>query len=389
MTGRLHNSTTFAAAVLVLLVALLLLGFLAVTPARAATGAGGADPDDRAVTGALPPQKSVGNIVETGQDITVPLGTSANSVFALGGSITVAGSVREVVAGIGADVRLPPTARVGTAAGSGDTSLVVVGGDLTSAPGATVFGKTTTEPLTSVRDAFTTGFWRPIASPLAGLSLIGWAALTVLLVLLGLLVAAVLPRQTRASMRRVAAHPASSLGWGALTAFVIVPLATVALVITIVGILLSAPRGAHRRAGGVRLRVHRHGDVHRRSSAARRRVPGVEPAAGGHRRHLRDAAGAPDPGMPARSSSPPSGSSALERRSPPSSRGGGAASSSPPCRPKRRAARSGSCARPERSAPVRARWAASPLARAFSPSSAALQTVATVTWLAPPVKRIS
>ena len=241
MTGRLHNSTTFAAVVLVLLVALLLLGTLAATPARAATGAGGANPDDRAATGALPPQKSVGNIVETGQDITVPLGTSANSVFALGGSITIAGSVREVVAGIGADVKLLPTARVGTAAGSGDTSLVVVGGDLTSAPGATVFGKTTTEPLTSVRDAFTTGFWRPIASPLAGLSLIGWAGSTVLLVLLGLLVAAVLPRQTRASMRRVATHPASSLGWGALTAFVIVPLVTVALVITIVGILLAIP----------------------------------------------------------------------------------------------------------------------------------------------------
>ena len=62
-----------------------------------------------------------------------------------------------------------------------------------------------------------------------------------LLVLLGLLVAAVLPRQTRASMRRIAAHPASSLGWGALTAFVIVPLVTIALVITIVGILLAIP----------------------------------------------------------------------------------------------------------------------------------------------------
>ena len=92
-------------------------------------------------TGDLPPQKSVGDIVETDQDITVPLGTSANSVVAFGGSITIAGSVREVVAGIGADVKLLPTARVGTAAGSGDTSLVVVGGDLTSAPGATVVGQ--------------------------------------------------------------------------------------------------------------------------------------------------------------------------------------------------------------------------------------------------------
>lgn len=234
MTSRVHDPRTSAAAVLGLLAALVLLGIFAFTaPARAATNSG--------VTRAIPPQKTVGNIFETNKDITVPLGTSANSVFALGGSITVAGSVREVVAGIGADVRLLPTARVGTAAGSGDTSLVVIGGDLTSAPGATIVGKTTIEPLTSVRDAFTTGFWRPIASPLAGLSLLGWAGSTVLLVLLGLLVAAVLPRQTRASMRRVASHPASSLGWGALTAFVIVPVVTVALVITIVGILLAIP----------------------------------------------------------------------------------------------------------------------------------------------------
>ena len=242
MTGRLHNSTTFAAALLLLLVTLLLLGVFGLTPARAATGSGAsANPDDRAATGALPPQKSVGDIVKTGQDITVPLGTSANSVFAFGGSITIAGSVREVVAGIGADVTLLPTARVGTTAGSGDTSLVVIGGDLTSAPGATIVGNTTVEPLASVRNAFTTGFWRPIASPLAGLSLIGWAGSTVLLVLLGLLVAGVLPRQTRASIRRIAGHPASSLGWGALTAFVIVPLVTVALIVTIVGILLAIP----------------------------------------------------------------------------------------------------------------------------------------------------
>jgi hypothetical protein len=214
------------------------LGILAFTaPARAATDPGATVAPDRAI----PPQKTVGNIVETDTDITVPFGTSANSVFALGGSITIAGSVREVVASLGADVTLLPTARVGTSAGSGDTSLVVIGGDLTSAPGATIVGKTTVEPLASVRDAFTTGFWRPIASPLAGLSLIGWVGSTVLLILLGLLVAAVLPRQTRASMQRVASHPASSLGWGALTAFVIVPVVTVALVVTIVGILLAIP----------------------------------------------------------------------------------------------------------------------------------------------------
>ncbi len=226
MTGRLHNSKTSAAALAALLAVLLLLGILALAaPAPAATA----------------PQQSVGNIVEFNKDITVPPGTTANSVVAFGGSITVAGSVRYTVAGIGADVTLLPSARLGTAASAGDSSLIVIGGDLTSAPGATVVGKTTTETLSSVRNAFTSGFWRPIASPFAGLSLIGWAGSTVLLVLVGLLVAAVLPRQTRASEERLARHFGSSLGWGALTAFVIVPLVTLALIVTIVGILLAIP----------------------------------------------------------------------------------------------------------------------------------------------------
>ena len=92
-----------------------------------------------------------------------------------------------------------------------------------------------------MRDAFTSGFWEPIATPFAGLSLIGWAGSTVLLVLLGLLIAAVMPRQTRASEQRIAGHFWSSLGWGALTAIVIVPLVTLALVVTIIGILVAVP----------------------------------------------------------------------------------------------------------------------------------------------------
>lgn len=228
MTGRLQSNKVSAAPTLLALLAVLVsLGILALAaPVRAATGGA---------------QQSVGNIVEVDQDVTVPSGTTADNVFVVGGSVTIAGTVRNVVAGIGADVRLLPSARVGTAGGAGDTSLVVVGGTLTSAPGATILGDTTYEPLSAVRDVFTSGFWEPIATPFAGLSLIGWAGSTVLLVLLGLLVAAVLPRQTRASEERIGRHFWSSLGWGALTALVIVPLITLALVVTIIGILVAIP----------------------------------------------------------------------------------------------------------------------------------------------------
>ncbi len=228
MSGRLHASKPHAATFWALIAVLVLLGILALAPPTGAATAGGE-------------QTSIGTIVEFDQNVTVPAGTTADSVVVFGGSATIAGTVRETVVGIGADVTLQPSARVGTADSAGDTSVVVVGGTLTSAPGATIVGDTTYEPLSAVRDGISSGFWEPIATPFAGLSLLGWAGSTVILVLLGLLVAAVLPRQTRSSEQRIAGHFWSSLGWGALTAIVIVPLVTLALVLTIIGILVAIP----------------------------------------------------------------------------------------------------------------------------------------------------
>ena len=212
-----------------------------------------------------PAETSVGNIVEFDQNVTVPAGTTADSVVVFGGSATIAGTVRETVVGIGADVTLQPSARVGTADGASDTSVVVLGGTLTSAPGATVVGDTTYEPLSAVRDGISSGFWEPISTPFAGLSLIGWAGSTVLLVLLGLLVAAVLPRQTRASQERIAGHFWSSLGWGALTAIVIVPLVTLALVVDHRRDPRGDPMGVRRRGRSSSSATSRSG----RSSAGR------------------------------------------------------------------------------------------------------------------------
>ena len=149
MSGRLHASKSHAATFWALVAVLVLLGILALAPPAGAATAGGE-------------QTSVGNIVEFDQNITVPAGTTADSVVVFGGSATIAGTVRETVVGIGADVTLQPSARVGTADGAGDTSVVVVGGTLTSAPGATIVGDTTYEPLSAVRDGISSGFWEPI-----------------------------------------------------------------------------------------------------------------------------------------------------------------------------------------------------------------------------------
>ena len=99
MSGRLHVSDLPSKATFWSLVAVLvLLGILTLAPAAGAATAGGA-------------QTSVGNIVEADQNVTVPQGTTADSVVVFGGSATIAGTVRNTVVGIGADVTLQPSAR--------------------------------------------------------------------------------------------------------------------------------------------------------------------------------------------------------------------------------------------------------------------------------------
>jgi hypothetical protein len=220
MDVRLHRELAPAAAAVLLLLAVLL---LTAAPALAA------------------PAKVEGNIVAYNKNTVIPLGTSAHSVVAFGGSVTVAGSVRTAVAAFGADVRLLPTARLGTTLGPNDSSLLVIGGTTTTAAGAQVAGKSTTWTLGSLRSAVASGFWRPIVRPFAVTSLVVWAGSTVVVLALGLLIAGLFPRQTRRVSDRISTRYWSSLGWGALSAFIIVPLVTAALIVTIVGIILAVP----------------------------------------------------------------------------------------------------------------------------------------------------
>ncbi len=281
MTGRLHNSTTFAAVVLVLLVALLLLGTLAATPARAATGAGGANPDDRAVTGALPARSRWATSSRAARTSPCRWERAPTACsHSAGASRSPAASARWSPASRCRQSGLPP-ARV-------------------EAHRQALASATSRWTRPSVRRpglaacARTPGFGSdsPVRRgvPLAGRPQRAFCGGQV--VVLGRAVADRLggSRQcrrscwdcsSRRSCRGRRAHPCGGSplirrhrSGGEPSQRSYVRLVTVALVITIVRILLGDPLGAHRRPGGVRLRVHRHGDVHRRSSAARRRVPG-------------------------------------------------------------------------------------------------------------------
>jgi len=180
-------------------------------------------------------------LVVFGGDIDVQ-GTVEGPVVAFGGDVRVAGTVTEEVVAFGGRVVLESTARVGTTLDAGEDGVIAFGGDVSQAPGAEVSGNvreisgvdfgsvltwlTTTGAVAPIRELFSFG---------------GWVVMTLAFLVLGLVAAALLPNQIRAVERHLAARPAASLGWGALTFFVIAPLIIVALVISIVGILVLIP----------------------------------------------------------------------------------------------------------------------------------------------------
>jgi len=185
------------------------------------------------------PGQDVPSAAAFGGDITVR-GTVRQSVIAFGGNITVSGTVRESVVAFGGDVRLLPTAVVGSGMKADDPTVVSFGGKVISETGAQVTGGTKELDGSNWREAFEAiggGDW----GAWFGWSFAGWLVQTAICLVLGLVAAALMPKQLLAVQRSVAARPAASLGWGALTFFVIVPVALIVLVVTIIGILVAIP----------------------------------------------------------------------------------------------------------------------------------------------------
>ena len=195
--------------------------------------------------------------VKFGEDVLVPAGTSTPSVVVFGGDVTVNGTVTDAVVAFGGDVRIRGTVGTSTVAFGGDVtvgphavlgrdlspsdaSLVLFGGTLKQAPGATVVGQTQT---------FDAVDWSAVArwagkgillNP-GGFSFFGWLVQTAFCLVLALVLAALMPKQLRAVQQNVGRRPWASLGWGALVFFVVGPAVLIVLVISIIGLLLVLP----------------------------------------------------------------------------------------------------------------------------------------------------
>ena len=232
-TERMRRVLVPSLALLILAVALLIAG-------SAMTSVANAAPQDRSARVAAAVQTRDA-IIEFGDPVRIAENERVETVVSFGGDVTVAGTVTETVVAFGGDVRILPTARVGGALSSpGDPSVVAMGGTITIADGARVAGEVKRidegdwSALVNVPVPHIDATW-------TGFSFLGWLVQTAIFLVLGLVAAALMPRQMQAVGRALSAHTGSSFGWGALTFFIIVPAAALVLLVSIIGILLLIP----------------------------------------------------------------------------------------------------------------------------------------------------
>jgi hypothetical protein len=183
-----------------------------------------------------------GTQIQIGRDAYVAPGETVDTVMAVGGNVTVAGTVRTVAVAIGGDVRIESGATVGGAMTPDDVVVVAVGGQIVTQPGARVMGRTMVVTDGVLDDLFDGGFFFG-AHGLFSVSTIvgGWLAFTLFFVMFALLATLILPRQITLVRDQVSRAFWPSLGWGALIALIVIPLGSVLLLVTVVGILALVP----------------------------------------------------------------------------------------------------------------------------------------------------
>ncbi|MFH2034258.1 MAG: hypothetical protein ABIJ26_06100 [Candidatus Margulisiibacteriota bacterium] len=166
--------------------------------------------------------QSQSSIVRFGEDVVVPTGADVESVVAIGGSITVAGNVKKDVVAIGGNVNLKNTASVG-----GDT--MAIGGKVTRAEKASINGEVV--EMASLGGAL--GKSAKIVT-IGGiifslLSFIGFLVLALILV-------ALFQQQLGRVSFYIEKETGHALGWG-IIALILIPVITLLLIISLVGIL--------------------------------------------------------------------------------------------------------------------------------------------------------
>ncbi len=192
--------------------------------------------------GGVAPGQAGGQKVAFFESVTLGADDSWSDVVVVGGDVVIEGTVTDHVVVVGGDVTVRKGASVGhnLEAGHDDTAIVCVFGKLTIESGASVSGRAV-EVAGGNSAALRNAVVDPVVRPWTLISVILWIASTILIVMVAVIATAIAPKQVAFVGRRARRHAPSSLGWGVLGLFIGVPLLTVVLLVTVVGIIVAVP----------------------------------------------------------------------------------------------------------------------------------------------------
>lgn len=182
---------------------------------------------------------SGGQKVAVFEDAVVRPGETWDNVVVVGGDLLIQGTVENEVVVVFGDVTIAGSAKVGGAANPDDASVVSVFGDVTVESGAIVRGRTVDVGGGVLGIDLSVG--DSVLRPWRSGAILNWIWSTLFLAVVAVIITAIAPRQVAAVRERTRHHFFSSLGWGALGAIIGIPIATAALIISIIGIILLVP----------------------------------------------------------------------------------------------------------------------------------------------------
>jgi hypothetical protein len=172
-------------------------------------------------------------------DVTIGPDQVWDNVIVVGGDVAVQGTVNRTLVVVGGNLTVGPNASIGAGVSPDDTAVVSVFGNVSIQVGAVV-GRMV-DVGGSVPDAARAVFVDPVLRTWRIGPIVSWVLSTVLLLVAAVIASAIAPRQLAVVRDGVRYHFLSSLGWGALGAIIVVPIVTVLLIVTVVGIIVAVP----------------------------------------------------------------------------------------------------------------------------------------------------
>ena len=187
-----------------------------------------------AAAAGLTPIPAAPNVYKLGGDVVVSPDQVVGTVIIFGGSLTVAGRIDGSAVVIGGHVHVLSSGVIAR-------TLFCLGGAVQRDPGSVVVGNVVSLRGNQFLSRVASGLYRTVKSPFRAGTMLGWAATTVLYLIVAVVAAWLFSRQTISVRERIVRHAGSSVGWGALGAVIVVPAISVLLLISVIGVLVLIP----------------------------------------------------------------------------------------------------------------------------------------------------